>query len=204
MMMSSASNASASCMTVWPVTDAGTMIHAARGLVSFDAKSASDDEPVAPTSASSFTFGSLWSYTTQSWPSFMRRRTRPLPMRPSPIIPSCIAAPLSVSISRCVQGVRSANAVHASWSARLAHLLGLRADAGEQVVPRLDEGVRAFGLERRAQRVDADAGEHVLGIAAVRRQQIADGAVLAERQQRLLRHRVDGLQRRQRVDVKAV
>jgi hypothetical protein len=90
MMMSSASNSSASCITVWPVTDAGTMIQAARGLRSFDAKSASDDEPVAPRSASFFTAGSLWSYTTHSWPSFMRRRTSPLPMRPSPIIPSCI------------------------------------------------------------------------------------------------------------------
>ena len=48
MMMSSASNTSASCMTVSPVNAAGTITHAARGLVSFDAKSASDDAPVDP------------------------------------------------------------------------------------------------------------------------------------------------------------
>src|SRR5512133_2963892 len=171
MMMSSASNSSASCITVRPVTDAGTMIHAARGLVSFDAKSASDEEPVAPRSASSFTFGGLWSNTTHSWPSFMRRRTSPFPMRPSPIIPSCIWFP--------------------PWLVRRAHPIGRRGDASEQVVPRLHEGGGALGLQRRSQGVDVDArcgdpGEHVLGVAAVRRQQVADGAVLAERQQRLL------------------
>ena len=61
MMMSPASNSSASCMTLCPVTEAGTITHAARGFVSFDAKSASDDDPVAPMSVSSLTFGSLWS-----------------------------------------------------------------------------------------------------------------------------------------------
>src|SRR5918994_2125738 len=194
MMMSSASNSSASCTTVSPVTDAGTMTQAARGLRSFDAKSASDDEPVAPRSASSFTFGSLWAYTTHSWPSFIRRRTSPVPMRPSPIIPSCIAAPLSVSISRCVHRGTICPPGDASWFVRRAHLVGLRSDAGEQVVPRLHEGVGAFALERRRQGVDvdarrADAGKGVLGVAAVGRQQVADGAVLAEREQRLLRHR---------------
>src|SRR3954452_4715486 len=149
MMMSSASNASASCSTVRPVTDAGTMIQAARGLVSFDAKSASDDEPVAPRSASSLTFGSLWSYTTHSWPSCMRRRTSPLPMRPSPIIPSCIW--LS---SRCVHCASYLRTTDASWVVRCALLVGLRSDAGEQVVPRLHEGVGALGLERRRQGVD--------------------------------------------------
>src|SRR5262249_42453648 len=33
------------------------------------------------------------SYTTHSWPAFMRRRTMLAPMRPSPIIPSCMACP---------------------------------------------------------------------------------------------------------------
>src|SRR5215211_3736486 len=143
MMMSSASNSSASCITVWPVTEAGTMIHAARGLVSFDAKSASDDEPIAPRSASSFTFGSLWSYTTHSWPSFMRRRTSPLPMRPSPIIPSCMCFS-----SRCVFAPSICWCRYAPRSLGPAHLLGLRVNAGEEVVPRPHEGVG----DRRPQR----------------------------------------------------
>src|SRR5215207_10189360 len=62
----------------------------------------------------------------------MRRRTSPLPMRPSPIIPSCIAAPLCLSISRCVHGPELSWSVHASWSVRRADLVGLRADEGEQ------------------------------------------------------------------------
>ena len=61
-----------------------------RGEKIKDVEFGSDEEPTAPMSASSLTLGSLRSYTTHSWPSRMRRRTRPLPMRPSPIIPSCM------------------------------------------------------------------------------------------------------------------
>src|SRR5207302_3361997 len=36
----------------------------------------------------------LWSYTTHSWPYRMHRRTRFAPMRPRPIIASCMSLPV--------------------------------------------------------------------------------------------------------------
>src|SRR5262245_26475527 len=39
------------------------------------------------------------SKTTHSWPPFMRRRTRLDPIRPSPIIPSCMWPPLGARAS---------------------------------------------------------------------------------------------------------
>src|SRR5262249_44365723 len=216
MMMSSASNSAASSVTVPPVTDAGTMTHAARGFVSLEAKSESDDAPVAPMSASSLIFGSLWSNTTHSWPSCMSRRTSPLPIRPSPIIPSCIPA----SSRRATRYRRAANRRRAGTrnscpvcgphrSAGAPYLGRLRADAGEEVVPRSEEGVGAVALQGRGQRVHVDplppdASQDLVGITAVGRKELADGAVGAEREQRLLRHRVDRERRRQRVDVVGV
>ena len=55
--------------------------------------------------------------------------------------------------------------------------------------------VHAGGLER---------GQHLLGIAAVTRQRRADLAVIGERQQRLLGHRVDRQRRGERLDVERV
>ena len=71
-------------------TAAGTISQTARGFASFVTKSASDEAPVAFSAASASTaFGDM-SKTTHSWPSFMRRRTMLAPMRPRPIIPSCM------------------------------------------------------------------------------------------------------------------
>src|SRR5438874_6096083 len=70
---------------------AGTITQAARGFESFLAKSASEVAPVAPAPASCFTLSGLRSYTTHSWPPFIKRRTMLAPMRPRPIIPSCTA-----------------------------------------------------------------------------------------------------------------
>src|SRR4029453_8548023 len=76
---------------VLSTTAAGTIIQTARGLASFPTKSTSDDDPVAFSFASSCTaFGDM-SKTTQPCPFLMSRRTMFAPMRPSPIIPSCIA-----------------------------------------------------------------------------------------------------------------
>ena len=49
--------------------------------------------PRAPSPSSSFTASALTSYPTHSWPLRIKRRTRLAPIRPRPIIPSCIASP---------------------------------------------------------------------------------------------------------------
>src|SRR5450759_2924307 len=72
---------------------AGTISHAARGGVSFATNSSSDDAPTAPSVTSCFTASALRSYTTHVCPFFIRRRTMFAPIRPSPIIPSCMTAP---------------------------------------------------------------------------------------------------------------
>jgi hypothetical protein len=82
------------------VAAAGTMTHAARGLLSFAAKSASDDAPIAPSASSSRTGSGVLLKATHSWPSRISRRTSPAPMRPSPIIPSCMRCPLSAGVDR--------------------------------------------------------------------------------------------------------
>ena len=82
----------ASSSTTAPVADAGIITHAARGRSSLATKSARDSVPVAPSPASSATESAPLSYTTQSWPSRMSRRTSPAPIRPRPTIPSCAIA----------------------------------------------------------------------------------------------------------------
>ena len=72
---------------------AGTMIQIARGVVSFWQKSAIDVEPVMPSPSSSFTAVAVTSKPTHSCPFFISRRTRFAPIRPRPIMPSCITAP---------------------------------------------------------------------------------------------------------------
>ena len=72
-------------------TAAGTISQTARGFSSFFTKSASEEAPTAFSLASSSTaFGDL-SKTTHWWPPLSSRRTMLAPIRPSPIIPSCIA-----------------------------------------------------------------------------------------------------------------
>src|SRR5215470_1027910 len=71
-------------------TAAGTISHTTLGVSSFFTKSASEEAPTALSRASSCTaFGDL-SKTTHWWPPLRSRRTISPPMRPSPIIPSCI------------------------------------------------------------------------------------------------------------------
>ena len=71
-------------------TAAGTISQIARGFASFFTKSASEEAPVAFSFASSATaFGDM-SKTTHSWPPLISRRTMLAPIRPRPIIPSCI------------------------------------------------------------------------------------------------------------------
>src|SRR5512143_834125 len=75
---------------------AGTMSQTARGAASLPTKSASDSAPVACSAESAATACGDLSNTTHSWPPRISRRTMSAPMRPSPIIPSCIAASSSL------------------------------------------------------------------------------------------------------------
>ena len=76
---------------VLSTTPAGTISQIARGLSSFFTRSCSEDAPAALSLTSSSTaFGDL-SKTTHWWPALRSRRTMFAPMRPSPIIPSCMA-----------------------------------------------------------------------------------------------------------------
>ena len=96
MTMSPSSSSPANCSTVCPVSPAGIITQATRGLVSFPTNSSSVGAPTAPSASSFLIESGNTSYTTQSWPSRIRRRTMLAPIRPSPIIPSCI-----VRLSRC-------------------------------------------------------------------------------------------------------
>ena len=90
---------------------------------------------------------------------------------------------------------------------RIARALGF--DAGHQVVPRLDEGRGALVLQLGGERIDVDAGlgeagENRLAVAAVRRERLADLAVLGEGLERALRHGVDREGRGERLHIKGV
>ncbi len=78
---------------VLSTTAAGTMSQTARGLSSFFTKSTSEVDPTALSCTSSCTVFGDMSKTTHGWPPLMSRRTMFAPIRPSPIIPSCIGDP---------------------------------------------------------------------------------------------------------------
>src|SRR5215813_5658731 len=70
---------------------AGTISHTARGVSSFFTRSATDEAPTALACTSSSTALADRSKTTHRWPPAIRRWTMLAPIRPSPIIPSCMA-----------------------------------------------------------------------------------------------------------------
>ena len=82
---------------VLSTTAAGTISHSARGLSSLATSSASEVAPVAPSLASAATASADLSNTVQAWPPFNRRRTMFAPMRPRPIIPSCMSLSSSLA-----------------------------------------------------------------------------------------------------------
>src|SRR5437899_5891484 len=88
--MSPGSNAGRRSAIVLSTTAAGTISQTARGFSSFLTRSASEEDPVARSLAISLTASGDMSKTTQSWPPLSRRRTMLAPIRPRPIIPSCI------------------------------------------------------------------------------------------------------------------
>src|SRR5215831_12163831 len=89
--MSPGSSSGTRSAMVLSTTAAGTISQTARGRASFFTKSGSYAAPVAFSCASASTAFGKASNTTQSWPPLMSRRTMFAPMRPRPIIPSCIA-----------------------------------------------------------------------------------------------------------------
>src|SRR3990172_8821547 len=150
---------------VWSTTAAGTISHTARGFSSFATRSASEAAPTAFSRASSCTACGARSKTTQWWPPARSRRTMFAPIRPRPIIPSCMLcsferavarrAPSGGSLERSIasdQGVR--RAVVAEPGLRLA--LELREDALRQhlaelhapLVERVDLPDGALGEDR--------------------------------------------------------
>src|SRR5689334_16769354 len=68
----------------------GTMSQIARGLASRLTSSVRVRVGVAPSCSKASSTASLRAYTTVSCPPLMRRRTMSPPMRPKPIMPSCI------------------------------------------------------------------------------------------------------------------
>src|SRR5262245_43872463 len=94
-------------------------------------------------------------------------------------------------------------------SAGLLESLALVDEAREEFPPRRDERAGAITLQLPGERVDVDAGapealEQILGIAAVGGQHRADLAVVGEREQRLLGHRVHRMRRRERLYVENI
>src|SRR5215216_4674443 len=90
MTTSPASISPASSSTTLPATPAGTITQAARGASSLATRSAGESAATAPSPASWSTAARLWSWTTHWWPARCSRRTRLAPIRPRPIMPSCM------------------------------------------------------------------------------------------------------------------
>src|SRR5215467_10839505 len=106
---------------VLSTTAAGTMSHTARGLSSFFTKSASEVAPIAFSCTSSCTVLGDLSKTTHWCPPLMSRRTMFAPIRPSPIIPSCMAVSLLAGLEVAVaadEGVGRAVVLESGLRAR--------------------------------------------------------------------------------------
>src|SRR5512147_1968909 len=137
--MSPASSNGSRPSIVLSTTAAGTINQIARGAASFLTKSSRDAAPVARSLARSATALADMSNTTQSWPPRISRLTMFAPIRPNPIIPSCIGHPFIAFVVNV--GARpTAKASRNRWS-----LLRLRgAIAANQRVRRTVVRQRAF------------------------------------------------------------
>src|SRR5262252_6925654 len=122
MRMSPFSSVGSRSAMVLSTTAAGTMSHTARGLSSFFTKSASEVAPIAFSCTSSCTVFGDMSKTTHWCPPLMRRRTMFAPIRPRPIIPSCMAVSLLAGLELAVaadEGVGRAVVLEGGVRARL-------------------------------------------------------------------------------------
>src|SRR6266436_2863336 len=90
MRMSSRSRCGTRSAMLLSTTAAGTISQTARGFLSLATRSASEAAPTALSRVRSATaFGDM-SKTTHSWPPLINRRTIFAPIRPNPIIASCM------------------------------------------------------------------------------------------------------------------
>src|SRR3989449_3978098 len=131
-------------LMVASTTAAGTISQTARGVSSFFTRSAIDEAPTAFAWVNSATaFGDL-SKTTHWWLPARSRRAMLAPMRPSPIIPSCIAHSFAES-----RGPASPQFRPCPWSSSSSSGgLGSLEDVHELAVSTRDlgDGVFACGL----------------------------------------------------------
>ena len=77
-------------LTVSSTNAAGTIIHTWRGASRELTNSSIDELPTIPSPVIVATASGDTSNPTQSWPARINRRTMLAPIRPSPIIPSCM------------------------------------------------------------------------------------------------------------------
>src|SRR5947208_9581604 len=133
-MASPGSSRSISFSIVPSTNTTGSIIQTARGVDSFPTRSSSEAEAMAPSPSSCRTASSLTSNTTSSCPARIRRRVMFAPIRPSPIIPSCIARSFRSTPS-------------SEENLRRLQRVGLGRHVGQQRRPRVLERRRALGLE---------------------------------------------------------
>ncbi len=96
---------------------AGTISQIERGFASFPTKSTRDEAPTACSCASRATVSFDMSKTTHVCPPPISRRTMFAPIRPSPIIPSCMARSLPGQPAFSFRNASTAAAASASRAA---------------------------------------------------------------------------------------
>src|SRR5881396_865891 len=178
MMMSPPARWGTSCSIVLSTAGPeGTITQATRRPVSCRQVSARSRAPLAPSCTCVWMTSALRSYTTTSCPPWSSRRTMLPPMRPNPIIASCIAAPPSDGHGQRRQvaaepwGVEVQNRAHPEQPRRLEVVLAVVNEHGSRRVG-LRHHQRALvdlarGLEdphpaRREERVeDVPQAEHL-------------------------------------------
>src|SRR5262249_13758325 len=166
---------------VWSTTAAGTISQTARGASSFSTRAASEEAPTAFSRARSFTACAARSKTTQEWPAARSRRTMFAPIRPSPIIPSCMGGPFREGRARRTRSGRSLElAVATDQGVRRAVVV----EPGLRVALELRDDALGQGLaELDAPLVEGvDLPDRALGEDAV----LVEGDELAERPRREL------------------
>src|SRR5579862_2165482 len=194
--MSSALSAGSRLSIVASTAAAGIMIHTTRGACSRCTRSVADEAAMAPSPASSCRAAASRSNTTHRWPALPRRRTMFEPMRPRPIIPSCM------SLSNVVEGTptgcgartaartgsqRTASSKHKTRSAKIAARL-MHAGRGQSSAPAATGPIERRGWGRsgrnrphcRLRRQQVGEGGAAAKLTAQQLQQLVDGACLSE------------------------